>query len=395
MTEYQQKLKSNIRKLYVIKALRWFLIIMPILVLFFQENGLSMRQVFLLQSLFSVAIIVLEVPSGYFSDVVGRKITIIIGSIVSAIGFVVYSCSSGFYGFLAAELLLGFGASFISGTDSALLYDTLLALGIADNYKKQEGILSSIGNFSEGIAGILGGFLALISLRAPFYVETVLLFIALPITFSLFEPERQKINDGQNDWIRILKIVKFALHDHHEIKWLIMYSSTVGASTLTMVWFIQPYLKLVGLPLALFGIVWACLQFSVGLFALSAHYVESFAGRRYSLIALIFLSVTGYFLLSAVQQLWGMVFILIFYFVRGIHVPVLQDYINRLISSEIRASVLSVKNLIGRLIFAAVGPFLGWVSDQFSLSTAFIFAGFIFGVGGIITLFALNRIHAL
>jgi hypothetical protein len=54
----------------------------------------------------------------------------------------------------------------------------------------------------------------------------------------------------------------------------------IGVSILTMVWFVQPYLKLVGLPLVLFGVVWAGLQFSVGIFSFYAHRIEMFVGRK-------------------------------------------------------------------------------------------------------------------
>ncbi|RME62044.1 MAG: MFS transporter, partial [Candidatus Dadabacteria bacterium] len=53
---------------------------MPVIVLFFKENGLSMKDVFILQALFSVAVVIFEIPSGYFSDVVGRRTTLIVGS---------------------------------------------------------------------------------------------------------------------------------------------------------------------------------------------------------------------------------------------------------------------------------------------------------------------------
>ena len=174
-------IESNIWKLYIIKALRWFMLIMPIIVLFFQENGLSMKEVLLLQSFFSIGVILFEIPSGYFSDVIGRKTTIILGCVLGFIGFSVYSFSYGFLGFLIAELILGLGSSFLSGTNSALIYDTLVQSKKEKDYKKIEGRLASIGNFSEAIASFLGGFVALISLRTPFYIEMVFMFFAIPI----------------------------------------------------------------------------------------------------------------------------------------------------------------------------------------------------------------------
>jgi MFS family permease len=391
----ERTLKSNIWKLQAIKALRWFMLIMPIIVLFFQENGLSMCEVFILQSVFSIAIVVLEVPSGYLADIVGRKASIIAGCVLSFAGFTVYSLSYGFWGFLIAELFLGFSGSFISGADSAMIYDTLLEMGSADEYKKIEGRMISVGNFSEGIAGIVGGFLALISLRTPFYFEAAVTFFSIPVALSLVEPARHKYDNSEGSFKSILRIVKYSLHEHKEVKSLIIYLSLITVSTLTLVWFVQPYLKSVGLPLVFFGIVWAGLQFSVGIFSFYAHKIELFVGRRGTLVLLIGLTAAGYWLLSIFQSIWAIAFLLIFYFVRGIGYPVLKDYLNRIITSDIRATVLSVASLVRRLIFSIFGPVIGWISDLYSLSTALMLCGIIFLFWGSISLLLLHRHKAL
>ena len=68
----------------------------------------------------------------------------------------------------------------------------------------------------------------------------------------------------------------------------------------------------------------------------------------------------------------------LFYIVRGIATPVLKDYINRLCSSDVRATVLSVRNFVIRVIFAIIGPFVGWYNDKFSLQAALLITGIIF-----------------
>ena len=86
---------------------------------------------------------------------------------------------------------------------------------------------------------------------------------------------------------------------------MILYSSLVGTSTLTIVWFVQPYLVAADLPLVWFGVAWAVLQFSVGFFALIAYRIEAMIGRSSALVSLILLSSGGYFALSQVQALWA------------------------------------------------------------------------------------------
>ena len=108
---------SNIWKLYLIKISKWFMLFMPYVVPFYHANGLDMHQIMVLQAIYSISIIALEIPSGYFADVIGRRRTLILGVIMGAIGMGLYSISYGFMGFLIAELVLGFGQSFISGAD--------------------------------------------------------------------------------------------------------------------------------------------------------------------------------------------------------------------------------------------------------------------------------------
>lgn len=388
-------LKSNIWKLYLIKSFRWFMLIMPVIVLFFQDNGLSMFQVFVLQAVFSIVVVISEIPSGYLADIVGRKHSIIIGCVFATAGFGVYSVSYGFWGLLFGEVFLGLSGSFISGADSALLYDSLVELEKPGEYKKIEGRLISVGNFSEGIAGIVGGLLALISLRTPLYFETAITFLSIPVAFTLVEPIRHKLDNSEGNFKSILRIVKYSLHDHAEIKWLIMYTGMIGVSILTMVWFVQPYLKLAGLPLVLFGVVWAGLQFSVGIFSFYAHKIEMFFGRKRTLILLVVLTGVCYCLLGVFQSLWAISFIAVLYCLRGISYPVMKDYINQIITSDIRATVLSVVSMVRRLFFSIFGPVMGWVSDLYSLGTALMLCGIIFLFWGGVSLLLLQRYNVL
>ena len=388
-------LSSNVWKLYLIKAVRSGMFSIPIIVLFFKENGLSMKEILLLQSIFSIAVISLEVPTGYFADRFSRKTSILIGGVFATIGYTVYSLSYTFLGFLSAELILGVGLCFVSGADSAMLYDTLLENGKEGEYKKVEGKNGSLGMISEGATSIIGGFLALVSLRFPLYWDAGLAFLIIPAALLLVEPKRQEMKSTENSFVKMYKLIKFSLNDHKELKWLIIYSAIVSASTLTMVWFIQVYWADAGVPLKFFGVLWAILQFTSAFFSWHAHGIEKYLGRRKSLIALIVFPVVGYFLLSSLVFIWFGIFMLLFYITRGISNPVISDYINGLVSSDVRASILSVKNLIGRLVFSVIGPFVGWINDAISLQAALAASGLIFLLSGVIALLFMKKYKAL
>ena len=99
------QLKHNILKMYLLKAVLWFMVAMPIIVLFFQEHGLSLTQVMILQAIYSFCVALFEIPSGYIADLFGRKKTIVISTIFAFTGYLVFSFYGGFYAFVIAQIL--------------------------------------------------------------------------------------------------------------------------------------------------------------------------------------------------------------------------------------------------------------------------------------------------
>ena len=371
--------KSNIWKLYTIKGLMWFMVAMPIIVLFFQENGLSLKEVMILQGSYSLMVALMEIPSGYFADLFGRKKTIIFGTTFCFIGFVLFSFSFGFLEFFIAEILLALGNSFISGSDSAILYDSLIESNQSNQYTKIEGKIYSIGNFAEAGAGILGGFLAEISLRYPWYIQAVIAAIAIPFAISLVEPKAyQKKLD--KSFSAVLGVVRYTLIENKLLRWFTLFSAITGVATLSIAWFAQPFFKEVNIPIKWFGILWAGLNFSVGLSSFHAHKFEKRINKN-TILFLIGLSISICFcFLGFSTSQFGIFWILMIYLIRGIATPVLRNYINEITSSEIRATVLSVRSFIIRASFAITAPFLGWIADVYTINESFWILGTIVAV---------------
>jgi len=379
-------LKRNIAALYAIKIAKWFMLFMPIIVLFYQENGLSLRDVLTLQAIYSVAVIALEIPSGYLADVWGRKNTIILGSILGTLGFVIYSFTSGFYEFLAAELVLGFAQSFISGSDSALLYDSLKNYKKEDSFIKYEGRILAVGNFAETIAAVAGGFLAEISLRTPFYCQTIVALIAVPAAFCLVEPVFKKDN-ADLGFKHIISIVKFSLFKSKKLAFNILISAVIGCATLTMAWFLQAYLfEIQGFTKYQIGIAWSIVNLTVGIATIFAYKIEKVLGSKITIISILTVISGSYIVLGLTETFVVFICIWLFYFFRGITTPVLKDYINRSCTPDKRATVLSVRNFVIRILFSVFGPFVGWYADIFSLQEAFFISGIIILVSGILVL---------
>lgn len=360
--------RQNIISLYFIKVSKWFTLIMPIIVLFYEENGLGLKEVFLLKSVYSIVLVTLDIPTGYLADAWGRRNCLLTGCIIAFCGYICYSLSSVFITFFIAEILLGIGQSLVSGADSALLYDTMLHYRRENEYLKYEGKVTMIGNFSEAFAGIIGGLLATSSLRLPFYFQVLIAFIGIPAAILLKEYNmKTKI---KNPLSNILGIIRYSLVTNKSLCYDIMFSGIIGAATLTMAWFVQPILMYIDIPTGFFGIIWTILNLTVGIAALYSDTLNARLGENKTYTFILLFIVGGYVAVSYYLNYFSLGILFLFYIVRGFATPILKGYINRQTFSEMRATVLSIRNFIIRLIFACMAPFIGWLNDAFSLAFA-------------------------
>lgn len=375
-------LAGNIPKIYAFHILVGLIFPVPIMVLFWQQHGMNLTMVMVLQSLFALSIVLLEVPSGYVADILGRRQSLIIAGGFYCLAISVYSVGENFWHFLIAEILFAGAVSFVSGADSAMLYDTLQALGQQDRYQEVYGKLVFYEMCGYGAAQIIGGFLAKISFRAPFYATIPCFALALIVALSLREPPRKMLQAKHGYGRELVKILKYAFLEHPRLRSLILFSGVVMGFNSAAVWFYQPYFQLCGLDIAYFGVAFASFQVVSALSAKFAHHTEQRLGSKYSLIALVICSGAGYLLMGYGVFLLGFMFGYFHQFVRGFSRTVLTDYINQLTESDVRATVLSAQSLVMRLCYALLIPICGRIADVTSLEYALKILGAIVLISG-------------
>lgn len=384
-------IKANIWKLYAINFLRELIFFIPILVPFWSE-WFSMRQIFILEASYAAMLLAFEIPSGYFADIFGRKKSLIIGSLLGSLGIGIFVFSSTFIGFFIGEIVVGIGASFISGAEEALAYETLLQTNQADRYKKVQGNMFLSGRIASIISNISGGLIATIFFRLPFYATFVPFLLAFFISLTLQEPKRHK--EEFETWPHFKKILKETAEDKKLFLFLIFAAIPPGFFLMSF-WLYQKYMLFVELPLVYFGVVIAAMSISSGLGAKYAQEIESYLTTKISLLMVPFLAVVVWFSLGYAKSIWMLTIFPITSFLWGFFLPVFQDYIQKMVGSDRRATILSIRSFGTRGIFLILGPFLGYITDIYTIQTAFLATAIILAVLSGISLLNLRRVGIL
>lgn len=347
---------------------------MPVLIPLFKANGITIQQNFFLQSVFALTCMLADIPTGYLSDRWGRKKTIMTGSVFGLLGMLTYGLSTHIWGFLIGEILLALLVSFHSGTIQALLYDTLLDMNEISLYRRVAGRQSFLGFTTQAIVSVLGGLIATYSLRATAWATVVPFTLGLVIAFFLKEPKRHKPQEERHIAV-MWRISKQTLVHNIPLQSIAILYSIVGTLTLTLVWLSQPYQELIRLPLAWFGLTHAIMMIGG---ALASHIITK-AEQRINDRVLIFgiagLIIGSYLGLSFVTSFWGIPLLLLGRSMWGAITPVTNDLMNRMTSSDIRATVLSVQSFVFRFVSGVSLLVVGYMAEVSTLNRVIFLTG--------------------
>ncbi|MCB0266039.1 MAG: MFS transporter [Calditrichia bacterium] len=378
MDDQQRRLQANIPKILLLNFFYMFLVIIPVIVPYWQMHGLSMSDIYLLQSIFAISVVILEVPSGYISDLLGRKNTIVAAGIFSGTAYSIFMMSESFAGFCTFEITMSIAVSLISGTDVALIYDSIELL--EDRKFNQNRILGKkvfYSQIGETIAALIGGAAAAVSLYLPAQINAVTAWMPFVIGLTLFEPPRQ-LMDRQKHAENIRYIYRSLFQHSKLLTFIILNLVIYGVATLLAVWAYQGYWQSMDIPLSWFGYLWAGFNLTVALSGRAAHIIEEKLGSTTAILLIALLPVAGYLGMAMLPGLIGVAAGLLFQFSRGLNQVVLRDALNSRVKADMRATANSVASLGVRLAFAGIGPFLGWGIDAFGYGSAFEGMGWLY-----------------
>ncbi len=381
-------IRANLWKIYIYRFLSEFYLIVPILIPYYESNHLNSTQIFTIQASYALSVLILEIPSGYLADVIGRKKTLILGAFFFPVGIAVYAFTDSFYSFILAEFMVAVGNSMRSGCDSAFIYDTLIQLNKESDYKKFEGRSMFYTRLGTGLSSVSGGLLALLSLHLPFYINIGTSLFMLPLAIWLVEPKREKL-EASNPIMDILRICRFCL-THRQLRRLMLFAALVMSTGIIGVWAYFLYYRSLGISIGYFGIIFAAFQLSSAFGSRNSHFLEKSIGKKHSYLILMLIAPT-FLLLGLFQTILLIPLIFLNAFLWGTAMPVILDDINRLIKSEVRATIISVANMVGSLSYVVLAPLFGHLVDTILLSNAFLILAAYFIVNGSISLALIIR----
>ena len=381
-----KKLENNIRKFYMLRFFYALCFIIPVLVIYWQNNWLSLTEIMLLQSIYAISMVLLEIPSWYLADIFGRKKSIIVWVILWLVGNIIVAFGYGFIDFLIAELIFAIGTAALSGADTAFIYDTLKDLWREKEYKKIWWKTTSIYLITMAAAQIIGWFVAhfwlpfnilnnIDNFKITLFIWLPLIALAIPFAFSLHEPKKHKTIVKKWYLTDLLITLKKEVISNKNTLWMMLFFMILWGSYGFALWFYQPYFKYLWLDLLYFGIIFGWFQIFSAIISRYTYKIEKKLWFTYTIILSTILVIVSYIGMWNVWAVRWLIFCFFQQFVRWLYWILSTDYIHSRVSSQYRATIQSIQNLWKSLVYALFLPVFWWIADIYTLSESFIIIG--------------------
>ena len=376
----------------------------PILTLFFLDKGLNLTQFMVLMGVLNVTITLCEIPTGVVADRVGRKISISVGLSLWFAAFLLMLVTRVYPVLLIAFALWGIAETFVSGADTALLYDSLKAEGREKEAQRIMGTNGAIMQASLVVGSLLSApLVAATSVRAPMWFALGALPAMLLFFLLMREPTVEQ-DPGTSPGAAGFR--GYLTHSRDSLR-TITGSSVVFALILAQVVFqrlffltdrpfAQPYLIWVGLAPRDLGFLYAAFGVVNAVCSRLSGAVSRILGDRESRTFLLSFSLALASL--AVFAVLGrpaavIISLLVSHGLRGLSTPAIMASLNRRISSERRAACLSISSASNHFLGMILGPLYGLICDVHSLRVGLL--AFLLSFGPLLVLSCRLLVSAL
>ncbi len=376
---------QNHRKIYLHTAFTHMVFFLPVIIPYYQSIGLSFRDFLIGEAVFSAAVLLAEVPSGWISDVWRRRTTLMLGALFAMAGFATLMFADDLFTACVAQGIIGVAVALNSGTNTAILYDGLLEEGHIHKYRKMDGKRHAFGLYAVAFGCVVGAFAFTIHPKLPLMLDITALLCAMLAIAAVREPARVTKSVEKHLFHDMVQTMAYALHGHKEVAGIILLSAVMLCSTKLMMWAQQPYYAQGGLPVEWFGVVLAASYIFGGLLGQHSHKIEHLGTHKIVIAGMTMVLVTACLVLGlGVGIIMAIPLFLTGTIAYAVGQPRINSAINGMVGSERRATVLSTASLMVHVLFIPSSLTVGYVQDVTDIYGALFFiAGMLVVLGGI------------
>jgi MFS family permease len=353
--------------------------------IFLLDAGLSNLEAFAANAFFTAGMVLFEVPTGIVADTVGRRASYLLGTVTltgsTLIYVLLWQVEAPLSLWAVSSLLIGLGFTFFSGAVEAWLVDALTATGYTGALEDVFGrgqVVTGVGMLTGSVAG---GFIAQqVSLGAPFVLRAVILSGMFAVAFWLMHDIGFTPDEGGRPLAEMRKIASASIDYGWRVpavKWLMVEALFAGGVGIYGFYALQPYLlELYGDPEAyqVAGLAAAIVAGAQILGGVAAPWIRRCFHRRTSaLIAIAGLSSLSLLLMGTVESFWPVIGLTVVWsLLFAASMPIRQTYLNGLIPSRQRATILSFDSMMASSGGVWAQPVLGRAADAWGYAPSYL-----------------------
>lgn len=366
------KLKSNVLKNYIFTLISSLDFTRGIWMIYLAGKGMSLTRLGLLETIFHITSFAMEVPTGAVADIFGRKASRIAGRLFSLISVILLLVASDFLWFAIAFVFTALSYNLESGAGDALIYDSLKEIGEEDSYMKISGNKEVFYQLAGIISFLFGGYFAVKSYDIAFVLTIIIGIVTLIQSFTFKEPSIGRIkqeDEKENVFIKQLKSSIRVVVKRPRIIFLIVFLEVIMVFCTCIFFYLQNYLKGNGYNEAVIGIIYALSSLGAALSAPMVHKIERRVKSQGILIIIPIITIACIWGIALSQ--YHYIFFIIMMLTESVIFVATSDYINKMIPSENRATILSFSSMVFSFFMITLFPLIGLIGDRYSLITAF------------------------
>lgn len=346
-------LHPDVKKYYLFRALLKRFVV-PILVLYGLDRGLTLGELSLIAGAGSVVSFLFELPSGAIADRFGHRRSLVLSMLGQALSMALYLGGSFWWMLLGSVAYFGFG-SLMTGTGEAFFFERLQKLGLVDQHAKLSGRGKGFATAVSVISMALAGVFYEIAWWLPFVIGIVQFLLAAYVVSTIGPTKNgvsvEKKEASETKAIRHLAVVWQELKRRPAILWLIFSSALVVGPLFALGDFQQAVMDDVGISAALIGAVYAVKRLlSIAVQGSVHHFMRFFSSAQLVLVCALFM-LLHFFGMGLIKDPWWLLGPLIIGSLAWVGLDIaVNDYINQSTQTGSRATLLSMRNFMDNFI---------------------------------------------